>query len=218
MSLDEARYHFRTDDATASPAIISNPTRNAAPVIQLGAGGMRFPDGGGSAENVDEFLSAMDRVRAKPVATHTFNRSVDATLAECQAISDQRGGEYQDTWALENLHAPFTRHTLRALGGAGYQFSNEQIRLLVLAALIDVKDSRMLGPWKADTVIDGINYRAAYAELRRLYEEPPEPPGGPAETCPNCDGQKCMDCVLRHQHETCEDDCPMCCPPPGQVA
>jgi hypothetical protein len=29
--------------------------------------------------------------------------------------------------------------------------------------------------------------------------------------CPNCDGRKCMDCVLRYWHEECVDDCPECC-------
>jgi len=36
------------------------------------------------------------------VSTHTFNRAVDAGMARRKAISDQRGGEYGDTWALEN--------------------------------------------------------------------------------------------------------------------
>jgi hypothetical protein len=33
------------------------------------------------------------------------------------------------------------------------------------------------------------------------------------DDCTNCDGRKCMDCVLRYQHDYCVDDCPDCCPP-----
>jgi len=29
--------------------------------------------------------------------------------------------------------------------------------------------------------------------------------------CTNCDGRKCMDCVLRYEHDACEDSCPFCC-------
>lgn len=30
--------------------------------------------------------------------------------------------------------------------------------------------------------------------------------------CTNCDGRGCMDCVLRHWHDECEDRCHMCTP------
>lgn len=33
-----------------------------------------------------------------------------------------------------------------------------------------------------------------------------------SEWCSNCDGRKCMDCVLRYVHDECKDDCPFCCP------
>lgn len=29
--------------------------------------------------------------------------------------------------------------------------------------------------------------------------------------CLNCDDRRCMDCVLRHWHDECEDSCPECC-------
>lgn len=29
--------------------------------------------------------------------------------------------------------------------------------------------------------------------------------------CLNCDDRKCMDCVLRYEHNRCEPSCPMCC-------
>jgi len=46
----------------------------------------------------------------------------------------------------------------------------EYKRLLMVAALCDAKDSRMSGPWKADTIDDGINYRGAFAAWRDEYE------------------------------------------------
>jgi len=33
--------------------------------------------------------------------------------------------------------------------------------------------------------------------------------------CANCDGRRCMACVLRYLHDACEDDCPACCLGPG---
>lgn len=103
---------------------------------------------------------------------HAFNVAVDSTLAGCQAISNQRGGEYQDTWALENQVSTFTDSVLRRFGITG--LTPEQKRLLIIAALVDVKDSRLLGPYKADSVIDGINYRAAFAHWMAEYQAAPK--------------------------------------------
>jgi hypothetical protein len=109
-------------------------------------------------------LGAYDR-SAAPKAI--FNAAVDHVLGDCLATSNQRGDEYQDTWALENQVTTFLDATLRDFGT---KLSPEQTRLVMLAALIDVKDSRMIGPFKMDTLVDGINYRACYAHLRELYE------------------------------------------------
>jgi hypothetical protein len=95
-----------------------------------------------------------------------FNAAVDATLAKCQAISSQRGGEYLDSWALENQVSTFMRATLREFG---VTLSPEQMRLLTMAALVDVKESRMGGAFKDDSHIDAINYRSAYLELMLQY-------------------------------------------------
>lgn len=35
--------------------------------------------------------------------------------------------------------------------------------------------------------------------------------GPQAMTCTNCDGRKCMGCVLREYDHQCQDDCPFCC-------
>lgn len=96
-----------------------------------------------------------------------FNAAVDDTLGACLNVSNQRGGEYQDTWALENMVTTFLDATLRDLHIVN--LTAEEKRLLIVAALVDVKDSRMLGPWKEDTVDDGINYRAAYRAWRSAY-------------------------------------------------
>jgi hypothetical protein len=97
----------------------------------------------------------------------TFERTADATLATTRATYSQRGGEYGDSWSLENMVATFTEHTLKAIGN---DRSPAAIRLLVMAALVDVKDSRMTGPFKADSIIDGVAYRASYCQMRLEYE------------------------------------------------
>ena len=97
-----------------------------------------------------------------------FNAAADTTLRRAQAISNQRGGEYLDSWSLDLMVTTFFDATLRRLGINN--LTREEKRLLIVAALIDVKDSRMLGPWKQDTGDDGINYRAAYTTWRTEYE------------------------------------------------
>jgi hypothetical protein len=107
----------------------------------------------------------------------TFERTADAALDETRAIYSQRGAEYSDSWALENLVDTFTRSTLARFG---VNLTDEQVRLLQLAALADVKDQRIGagGPFKRDSYIDGLAYRAAYITLRAEYEET-HPGGGP---------------------------------------
>jgi hypothetical protein len=114
------------------------------------------------------------------VSRHAFNEAVDKTLHRCLSISDQRGGEYQDTWSLDNEVTIFLDATLRAIGigpgGPGplaiEPYTPEEKRLLIVASLIDVKLSRMLGPWKQDTIDDTVNYLGAYASWREAYENP----------------------------------------------
>lgn len=99
-----------------------------------------------------------------------FNHGADTALASVRETYDARGQEYGDTWALENQCFDFIAATLRAFG---MTLTPTQMRLLKLASLIDTKDDRMLGPWKADSVIDGIAYRAVYATLRNEYANDP---------------------------------------------
>jgi hypothetical protein len=103
----------------------------------------------------------------------TFEKGIETILGEGVAIAKQRGGEYGDSWALGNLVSTFTRSTLESFG---IKVTDEQLRLIQMAALIDVKDARMIGPYKEDSVVDGINYRAVFAYLRRLYDAPKDEP------------------------------------------
>jgi len=94
-------------------------------------------------------------------SAHAFNAAVNETLDRARAISDQRGDEYLDSWALENIHTPFSDCVDRMLD-APPSIVDVERRLRLIAALIDVKISRLLGPWKDDTGIDLINYVAAF--------------------------------------------------------
>jgi len=104
----------------------------------------------------------------RPVEQHAFNRASGATLERALAISNQRGGEYLDSWHVDNQVTTFLNHVLALPMVPGHE--REYKRLLMVAALCDAKDSRMSGPWKADTIDDGINYRGAFAAWREEYE------------------------------------------------
>lgn len=97
----------------------------------------------------------------------TFERCADTTLEKVRATYAERGQEYADSWSEECLVTTFTAATLRAFG---LELSPEQMRLLQAAALVDVKDSRMAGAFKADSVIDGVAYRACWLTLMEEYE------------------------------------------------
>jgi hypothetical protein len=108
------------------------------------------------------------QVQDKPKQA-AFNSAADRTLARAAAIHQQRGSEYEDSWALENVHAPFITHVLREVFGLTGA-SAEELRLVMAAALVDVKDSRMGGVFKLDTIDDGINYRAAFCSWMEDYQ------------------------------------------------
>lgn len=102
-------------------------------------------------------------------AAPTFERTADAALDQVRAIYSQRGGEYADSWSLKHLVTTLTRATLARFG---VTLDDEQLRLLQLAALVDVKNQRIGagGEWKADSIVDGIAYAASYLTLREEYE------------------------------------------------
>jgi hypothetical protein len=103
-------------------------------------------------------------------APAAFNRAVNETLDLARSVSDERGDEYGDTWALENQFTPFGDHVDSL--AAPPNLDKEFARLNMVAALIDVKISRMRGPWQADTVNDLINYLAAFRTWRDDFEAP----------------------------------------------
>lgn len=116
----------------------------------------------------------MDNEKPSPSATHTFNRAAERTIADAMAISNQRAGEYHDSWSLENLRTSFLDNLLRDFPVCPKGMNNPNIdkeykRLIVMASMVDIKVSRMGGGWKKDTSIDLINYTAAYCELREQF-------------------------------------------------
>jgi hypothetical protein len=101
---------------------------------------------------------------------HVFNASANSTLAECLAICEQRGGEYEDSWHLDNLMVPFHAQVIRQIAH-DQPYSREEQRLITMAAVCDVKLSRLAGPFKRDTYVDLINYVAALCSLLQDYLE-----------------------------------------------
>ena len=103
-----------------------------------------------------------------PLDRHAFNSAVNETLSEVQAISDERGSDYGDTWALENQVEVFADHVAKLPKHP--DFDREWRRLRRCAALIDTKLSRLLGGWKHDHGIDLQAYIAAFTRWRDEYE------------------------------------------------
>jgi len=98
----------------------------------------------------------------------TFERCADETLARVREIYADRGDNYGDSWTLDNQRTAVTDATLTRFGVT--HLAPEEKRLLQLAVLIDVKDSRLAGKFNIDSLDDGIAYRGAYATLRDEYE------------------------------------------------
>jgi hypothetical protein len=95
-----------------------------------------------------------------------FNEAVETTLGACLAVSNQRGTEYEDSWALENQATRFMDLALRETGDDRGPAAK---RILMVASLCDVKVSRTLGPFKEDTLDDLINYLGAFRHWMALY-------------------------------------------------
>lgn len=101
-----------------------------------------------------------------PKRRPVFENAVDIVLSEALAIATQRGGEYQDSWHVANVRTTFLDHVLREIGTTS---TPEQKRLVIMASLVDVKMSRLCGPYKRDTYIDAINYLACLCHLMDEY-------------------------------------------------
>jgi hypothetical protein len=100
-------------------------------------------------------------------AQHTFNRAAMATLNESVNVCDQRAGEYLDSWNLDNLQTVFLDIVLRE---TAIHLTKAAKRLLIMAAMNDIKLSRMTGPFKPDSHIDLNNYNSAFCSLMKEYK------------------------------------------------
>lgn len=112
----------------------------------------------------------MDQPKPSETVRGVFPNAADLAVGKVRSTYNQREGEYNDTWALKNRGAVFMKSVLRDCFGI-VDPDPQAVRLLQCAALIDIKDSRMLGPWKEDTVIDGIAYRLVFTTLREEYDK-----------------------------------------------
>ena len=101
-----------------------------------------------------------------PVEEHAFNAAVKSSFAEASAICDERAGQYGDSWAVDNMRGGYLEATLALPQPARLRL--EFIRLARCATMIDLKDQRPIG--KQDTLLDKLNYEAAYAQWRAEYE------------------------------------------------
>lgn len=173
--MDEAEKAFQSDPGDEQQDFSFEQTSEDA--------GVHDPDPGWVVDDVwgRDLMEAVDKVKIgsfmfdrspqpqKYSDQPSFDRACRATLEESLEVQAQRGDEYGDTWAIDNMVATFTKATLDEVFPDSI-YTMEQVRLIVMAALIDVKDSRMIGAWKEDTVLDGVNYRAAYNTFRKEYE------------------------------------------------
>lgn len=103
-----------------------------------------------------------------------FDEACGTTLRESLEIQAERGDAYGDSWGVENIVATFTKNVLQELfgkdSGVIANLTNEQLRLIMCAALVDVKDARIKnGRYHPDSIKDGINYRAALAYWLEAY-------------------------------------------------
>lgn len=119
------------------------------------------------------------------IIKHTFNRAVEETFTRASSISNQRAGEYSDSWSLDNLRTPWVDNLMADHPTPPLPLLAHYKRLLIMAAMLDIKLSRLAGGWKDDTALDSLNYLAAYTQLRNEFEERVSslekiPSGGPS--------------------------------------
>lgn len=97
--------------------------------------------------------------------TPTFTRLADITLDRCVDTYSTRGAQYADDWkARPNFALSAVAQKL------GYNINPAHLRAITAAVLVDVKYSRLMGGYKDDSIIDGINYAAVLAQEMREIE------------------------------------------------
>jgi len=99
----------------------------------------------------------------------TFEDKADQTIERVKGIYAQRKTQYKDSWALSNQSARLTNMSLEIFG---YHLQPEQVRILQASVLCDIKDSRLIGPYNSDTLLDSIAYRSFLTGLIEEYNTP----------------------------------------------
>lgn len=89
-----------------------------------------------------------------------FAECADKTLDRCRKILTERGAQYSDTWKECRFLA--LRSTLDVLKAHG--MADRDLRAIAAAVFVDMKYTRLLGGYSDDSVVDGINYMALWAD------------------------------------------------------
>ena len=110
-----------------------------------------YLDDGNSPDDFDDAESSEPQM--------WFDKAMQTVLGGALETATQRGQEYADSWHEDNQQTPFGDFLRREV----YGDTKIVKRLTMLAALCDVKLSRLAGGWKKDTFVDLINYIAAFA-------------------------------------------------------
>lgn len=92
-----------------------------------------------------------------------FTEKASASLVRAAGVFEERGEQYSDTW--KDCQWLALRATLKQI--FTHTIEPEQMRQLAAAVFVDMKYARLAGGYKDDTVIDGINYMALWAEVMR---------------------------------------------------
>lgn len=91
-----------------------------------------------------------------------FESHAESTLDRVRATFKERGLQYSDTW--RNCRFTVMRAVARELG---CEINDEHFRALATAAFIDMKQERVGGGYKEDSLVDDIAYKAFLVEEMR---------------------------------------------------
>ena len=95
-----------------------------------------------------------------------FDERAKAGLGKVSDTFCERGTQYGDTWM--DCQWLVLRSVLREFGIEN--LDQERLRIVALAALVDVKHQRFQGGWKADNLVDGMAYGAVLAESMEVLK------------------------------------------------
>ena len=97
-----------------------------------------------------------------------FEEQASKTLVRAKDVFEERGKQYADTWRECQFLA--LKATLEAVLRESFGkvvIEQGALRAIAAAVFVDFKYQRLSGGYKDDTVIDGINYAAVWAEEMR---------------------------------------------------